>query len=257
MTDNVADLLDRVGAFVASNRSGLIAGAIAGIVIWLILRSVNRLYERYRRAGQERMGIYLAASIQSWLFVAVFTASVWWDLGAGTADLADAQSRLWLQLPPDTTMVLWSAGLTLALGAIAFVFSEIEDALKIQPTRLSLLILPRTTNETAVWSLMVSPTAGFCEELLFRGLLMFALMDMTNDLWLSVALSSVMFGVIHAAYGPLNVFATGAMGVVLALGVVYTGSLWPSIVAHALYDMAVPFLSRMDDVPSESAEQAA
>lgn len=36
-----------------------------------------------------------------------------------------------------------------------------------------------------------------------------------------------------------------------------TGSLWPSIVAHALYDMAVPFLSRMDAVPSDPAEQAA
>ena len=74
---------------------------------------------------------------------------------------------------------------------------------------------------------------------------------------LSVALSSALFGLVHAAYGPLNVLATGAMGVVLALGFVYTGSLWPSIVAHTLYDMAVPFLARIDDTPGMPAVTAA
>lgn len=252
MTDNAAELLDRVGAYVAENGISLIAAALAAAILILFFRWTGRLFERFRNAGNERMGIYVVGSLQSWFFLVAFTLSVWLELGLGLITLGEAQGRLWLNPPfQPGVMVLWSAGLTMALGAIAFAFSEIEEALKIPPTRFSVLMLPRTTRETAIWSLVVSPTAGFCEEVLFRGLLMFALTEMTNDLWLSIALSSVMFGVIHAAYGPLNVLATGAMGVVLALGFVYTGSLWPSIVAHTLYDMAVPFLARIDGTSGE------
>lgn len=247
MNNNIVELLDKVGAYIARHSGRLLAIAILAVALVLLLRWMGRLYKRYQDAGQERLGLYVVGSMQSWLFLFLFTLSVWLPLGLGKISLAQVQSRLWLNLPEPNVMVLWSAGLALALAAIAFAITEIEDALKIPPTRHRILMQPRTIGETAVWSLIVSPTAGFCEEVLFRGVLFFALMDMTHDVWLSVALASTLFGIVHAPQGLVAVLGTAAIGAVLALGFVFTGSLWPSIIAHTLYDMAVPFLSRLDE----------
>jgi membrane protease YdiL (CAAX protease family) len=45
------------------------------------------------------------------------------------------------------------------------------------------------------------------------------------------------FGFLHAYQGRHGIVRTTAVGVVMAAGVAWTGSLWPSILAHAALDL--------------------
>lgn len=87
---------------------------------------------------------------------------------------------------------------------------------------------------------------GFSEELMFRGVLLQAFRHATS-IWPAVLLTSVAFGAIHS----LNVFVTGDLKAALIQsaaaflsGLVFialrlrTGSLWPPVIVHALWDFA-------------------
>jgi len=90
------------------------------------------------------------------------------------------------------------------------------------------------------WALLVGAViAPLGEELIFRGLLL----NLWSARWGSVAgivMSSVAFGATH---GERAFFATG-MGFFLAFVFLRTGSLWPGIVLHALFNTCVHFLNR-------------
>lgn len=92
---------------------------------------------------------------------------------------------------------------------------------------------------------------GFSEELMLRGALLQAFRHNVS-IWPAVLLTSVAFGAMHS----LNVFVTGDLWAALLQscaaflsGIVFialrlrTGSLWPPIIVHALWDFATFVLS--------------
>lgn len=87
---------------------------------------------------------------------------------------------------------------------------------------------------------------GFSEELMFRGVLLQAFRR-SVPVWGAVMLTSVAFGAVHS----LNVFVTGDLAAALIQstaafmsGLVFialrlrTGSLWPPVILHGLWDFA-------------------
>lgn len=97
-------------------------------------------------------------------------------------------------------------------------------------------LLPRGTREQRWWIAM-SITVGVCEELLYRGYLI-AVLDVFLELWQSVLLSTVAFGLIHIYQGRSGILKTGAFGLVLAGLFLLTGSLWAPILIHMVMDIA-------------------
>jgi membrane protease YdiL (CAAX protease family) len=95
--------------------------------------------------------------------------------------------------------------------------------------------LPRTEQEVR-WFILVSISAGICEELLFRGFLIwyFKVFSVTA---LAVVCSSVLFGILHSYQGWKGGLRTGVVGLVLALSYVLTGSLWIPILLHIVVDI--------------------
>ena len=96
-------------------------------------------------------------------------------------------------------------------------------------------VLPRTRGERSAF-FGVSVTAGFCEELLFRGFLI-AYFAQWIGWWPAGIASSVLFGIGHAYQGAAGVLKTTTVGMVMAALYVYSGSLWPSIVLHTALDV--------------------
>ena len=81
----------------------------------------------------------------------------------------------------------------------------------------------------------VSLTAGFCEEFLFRGYLIWALSPWLGW-WGAAALSLLLFASWHAYQGWSAAIRTAVMGALYTLVLAVCGSLWPVIVLHALVD---------------------
>jgi uncharacterized protein len=94
---------------------------------------------------------------------------------------------------------------------------------------------PRTRSE-AGWWVALSMTAGFCEEFIFRGYLIWAFQSVLG-LWVSAALSVVVFALAHSYQGVKGILGTGAVGLLFTVVVLASGSLWPAIVLHALVDI--------------------
>jgi exosortase len=91
---------------------------------------------------------------------------------------------------------------------------------------------------------LIAISAGFAEEVTFRGYLLTGLRRLwPNATWLAVVLSSVGFALAHVAWGlqPLQFVFYIALGVLLAVGVLRSRSVWPAVVAHAGWD-ALAFL---------------
>lgn len=84
----------------------------------------------------------------------------------------------------------------------------------------------------------LSITAGVCEEFIYRGFALAALVRSGCVMWLSVVLTSVLFGLAHAYQGKAGILSTGLFGVLLALGRLAFSSLVPVMIWHAGLDVA-------------------
>jgi membrane protease YdiL (CAAX protease family) len=98
------------------------------------------------------------------------------------------------------------------------------------------MILPEVPLERVGW-VILSLTAGICEETCFRGFVLLRGVRYLRHTWLAVIVSSLAFGSGHLYQGP-----TGATLIVL-YGVMFCGlrlwqrSLWPGIWAHIWQDL--------------------
>jgi membrane protease YdiL (CAAX protease family) len=96
-------------------------------------------------------------------------------------------------------------------------------------------MMPHTPGERRAF-VLVAVTAGICEEILFRGFVMWCCVAWTGPI-IGVVLSSVLFGIGHVYLGANQIARTGLVGLVMAGIVIAGGSLWPAIVLHAVIDI--------------------
>jgi len=97
-------------------------------------------------------------------------------------------------------------------------------------------ILPTTKNEMLVFTLIVSVTAGVCEELIFRAYL-FTLLDSHLGVVAAILLSSLIFGLWHLYLGWQEVIRTSVMGAVFCGIYIFTGNIILPILVHIFVDV--------------------
>lgn len=104
-------------------------------------------------------------------------------------------------------------------------------------------LIPKDTTGRIVW-VMVSATAGFCEEIAFRGYLMTRLriLGKTKSWLMPVVVSSLTFGILHAYQSLPGVIILTVYGAMFALLYIRTRSLWPCIIAHFFQDFTALFI---------------
>jgi membrane protease YdiL (CAAX protease family) len=103
---------------------------------------------------------------------------------------------------------------------------------KLQPLRA---LIPHTPGEFQLF-VPLAVTAGICEELLFRGYLVWVL-----TFWIGLIpaaiVSMIAFGLAHGYQGGKFGFRAFAVGVVLGVMALVTRSLLPSMLLHAAIDL--------------------
>jgi membrane protease YdiL (CAAX protease family) len=99
----------------------------------------------------------------------------------------------------------------------------------------AIAIIPRTRTELRSF-VVLSVTAGICEELLFRGYAMWVFRPALG-LWGAAIASVVLFGIGHAYQGrkgAVRATVVGALATALAIGF---GSIIPGMIMHAIVDI--------------------
>lgn len=170
-------------------------------------------------------------------------AGQWLFALAGVA-LWAASGRSWTQLglvPPTDARIAASIAIVAIMAflalrqtrAITRLAPEAREQLRTRFAGLDFL-LPHTRDEYR-WFTALSWTAGICEELLYRGYLMWVLQAYLG-LAGAVAASAVLFAVGHSYQGRKGVLKVAVVALVMSTIVLVTGWLIPAMVVHALVD---------------------
>jgi membrane protease YdiL (CAAX protease family) len=126
------------------------------------------------------------------------------------------------------------------LGLIGFLLgmgnpSSAKDSLKEMQHRVGSM-LPTGAIEIFVWVLL-SSTAGFCEEVIYRGYFQRQIAGLFNSAWAGIVLQGIIFGGSHAYEGWQKMVQIGVFGILFGVLAHWRKSLRPGMIGHALFDI--------------------
>lgn len=155
-----------------------------------------------------------------------------WALAAVVLTASVASDATWLVLRDTTTLVRDVAILTSAAIALLFLSRSIHDG----EARILRALIPVTGRERLLFA-AVALTAGVCEEIIYRGFLLHALLAASQSVPIAIAVSAGAFGIVHAYQGWRGAARAAAVGVVFATAVLQGATLTAVIIAHTLTDL--------------------
>jgi len=105
-----------------------------------------------------------------------------------------------------------------------------------------LWLLPATKQEMKRFVFAVSPSAGICEEILYRGFLLGMLNEVVH-MSAAIVISSIAFATPHLYQGMIGFIKTFILGTLFAVIVIVSESLLLAIILHTVIDMYVGLMS--------------
>jgi CAAX protease family protein len=121
--------------------------------------------------------------------------------------------------------------IVLAAIGIVFKFSHLST-----PQKALAQLAPQNALELLLW-VILSISAGICEELTFRGYLLQQFSRANGKLWVGAIASSLLFGVAHGYEGASGMIAITVYGALFCMLTIKRGSLRPGMMAHAWQDI--------------------
>jgi len=183
--------------------------------------------------GRAKQRIWIDAIVYPWILVAagaaiwIYHARPWSLLGLTTAKGWPG----WVAWGLVGLLLLYFAYATAAVAKD----EKARESVRQQMFGKIGQLMPRTRKEMVLFG-RVALTAGFCEEVLFRGFLIWALLPWLGW-WGAAGVSLIIFALGHAYQGVNGVLRTGAVGLFFTLVLAFSGSLWPVIAMHVILDL--------------------
>ncbi|MFN8015247.1 MAG: CPBP family intramembrane glutamic endopeptidase [Acidimicrobiia bacterium] len=97
-------------------------------------------------------------------------------------------------------------------------------------------LIPKNKAERKI-GVIISANAGLSEEIFFRAMLPLLFYYSIGNAYLSVALSCLIFGLVHWYQKWKGILVTGILGVIQTCIYVFTGQLWIAILIHIFIDL--------------------
>jgi membrane protease YdiL (CAAX protease family) len=119
--------------------------------------------------------------------------------------------------------------------AVVVVLLVLELGLKFNGTKAAAVLLPLTVPEMIVFALL-SITAGFCEEFVFRGYFQRQFLALTQSVPASVGLQAVVFGAAHFYQGWKGVIVITIYGAMFGALAAIRKTLRPGMMQHMAQD---------------------
>ncbi len=148
-----------------------------------------------------------------------------------------------LGLGAGSTPLRWVAGIALTLVGLGVAQWQAMKLRHDASTRATLLahlsriafLLPHTRRELR-WFNGVALAAGVWEEILYRGFLIWYVQHWLGSVP-ALLVAALAFGLAHSYQGASNILQTAFIGFWLGAIFLLTGSLWPAMVAHFVFDI--------------------
>lgn len=194
----------------------------------LAVRTMIRLGHMGAAANVDRVQLYERTLMSEWFMFALVLLGVW----RSGAPLAAVLGDRWRSIRG----VLRDAGIGVALLFASVMLGAIFGGHGAAPDRAVQFLFPHGGTEITLW-ILLSVTAGICEEALFRGYLQRQFMALTKNAALGILLSAVMFGLSHAYQGLGHTMQIGVLGAMSGILAHWRKSVRPGMIAHALQDI--------------------
>lgn len=190
---------------------------------------------------ETRLRLYLMTILMEWAMVAYI---VWGLRLAKRTTLHNLIGGRWKR-PEDFLLdVAVAAGFWLvALACLALVGfalgmnnpATVKSSVKELQHRIGSL-LPVGGLEIFVF-ILLSSTAGFCEEVIYRGYFQRQLAGLFNAAWIAIILQGLIFGGSHGYEGWQKMIQIAAFGILFGVLAHWRKSLRPGMIAHASHDI--------------------
>jgi membrane protease YdiL (CAAX protease family) len=194
-------------------------------------------------SGHAHIRIYLATMIYEWLF----TGYVWWGLRRAGLSLRELIGGRWQSVEDFLLDFAVAAGswfgalLVIAVAAIAM---GMDHSANINEASKQIgFLAPQSGLEVFLW-ICLSATAGFCEEVLFRGYFQMQFTRLLRNRWFALVVVSILFGLGHGYEGPQRMVLIALLGLAFGTMSLLRKSLRPAMMAHTLQDTISGLLLR-------------
>jgi len=184
-----------------------------------------------------RTPVYLLVMLVEWATVAF----IGWGLKRNGIRMADLIGDSW----PRPVVFFRDLGIAITFIVIAGggVLQGLGSLLKVAPPASLRALMPQSLSDVIVWVLL-SLTAGFCEEVIHRGYLQRQFAALTNSTAAGIILQGIVFGLGHAYQGWKLMLLISIYGMLFGVLARWRRSLRPGMLAHGLQDTIGGLLSR-------------
>jgi membrane protease YdiL (CAAX protease family) len=206
---------------------------VLGIVAASVYRGMTRVEQMRDAVNLNRIALYEKTILFEWLTLGLVLVGVWLNASSLTTVLGDR----WRSARD----LLRDAGIGFAFLIVSIVVTSILGAHQATGDRATLFLLPQNKIETALW-IVLSITAGICEEAVYRGYLQKQFMALTKNAPAGIILSALTFGLAHSYQGFARALPIGVMGALAGVLAYWRRSVRPGMIAHALQDVLGAFV---------------
>lgn len=194
-------------------------------------------------SGISHLRIYLPTIAYEW----AFTAYVWWGVRRSGGTMRELIGGRWQRVEDFLLDIAISCGawigtlLVLAVVALGLGMNHTNNLADAQ--KQIGFLAPQSGLEVFLW-ICLSATAGFCEEVLFRGYLQKQFTRLLHNRWIAVVAVSICFGLGHGYEGAQRMVLIAMLGCSFSILSIWRKSLRPAMMAHTLQDTVSGLLLR-------------
>lgn len=213
------------------------------VTVVLVFAALSAHSQHTMVARHGRIVLYVTTILWEWLLVGY----ILWGArrhGVGLRELVGGRWRSPEDALIDVAIAIgfWVAA-ALILAGLSFALGLTHvDQLQQAKKQLGEL-LPRTRTEVELW-LALSATAGFCEEVMFRGYLQKQFTAVMGSAGMGLVLQAIVFGIAHAYQGGRRIVLIGCFGAMFGGLALWRKSLRPGMITHTLQDSLSGLLFR-------------
>jgi membrane protease YdiL (CAAX protease family) len=206
---------------------------VLAVIGALALRGGLRAGQMRTIVNPDRIALYERTIMFEWLVLGLVLVGVW----LGGSSLLTVLGNRWRS----ARQFLRDVGIGLLFLIASIMVTSIVGSHGGAGDKSTQFLLPQGGMEMALW-VVLSITAGICEEAVYRGYLQKQFVALTKSVPGGIVLSALAFGAAHSYQGFAKASLIGVMGAMGGTLAYWCGSVRPGMIAHAVQDVLGGFV---------------